>query len=371
MMTTLQPPKNWQDFEELCFMLWSAKWGPGTQKNGRLGQAQSGVDFYGKQYPSDKFTGVQCKGKNNNYGKKLTKKEIERECIEAKKGTTKIEKLIFATTTPRDAKIQQYCRDLTESQQFGFDVEAYFWDDIEEELHYRPYLVTKLFEIEDNKGNILNLDYYITLGRISDFFTRPHIQNVLSDKLAKYLSALSFELADNACKYGKANSVILSIEDNIFTIKDNGRKFNPLDLTEGNGGYKTIKSILAEYGNDFIHYSRTETENVITISFGDVDSNESIKESCEFTMDLRLMQAPPTRVPPRLEIPQGVKTIVVNIIPPETGVPISIGASLIGFLLEKMSRDQHLKVYYPDGWIFINEIKENFEGHAIEYIERK
>lgn len=371
MQTTLQPPKNWQDFEELCFMLWSAKWGQGTQKNGRLGQAQSGVDFYGKQYPSDKYTGVQCKGKNNNYGKKLTKKEIDKECIEAKNGTTKIEKLIFATTTPRDAKIQQYCRDLTESKKYGFDVEVYFWDDIEEELHYRPYLVTKLFEIEDNKGNVLNLDYYITLGRISDFFTRPHIRNVLSDKLAKYLSALSYELADNACVYGKASSVILSIKDNIFTIKDNGKKFNPLDMTEGNGGYKTIRAILAEYGDEFIHYNKTETENVITISFKDVEADESIKDSCEFTLDLRSLQAPNPRVAPQLDIPKGVITVVVNIIPPETEVPISMGVSLIGSLLEKMSKNQHLKVYYPDGWLFINEIKESFEDQPIEYIERK
>ena len=44
-------PQNWQDFESLCKILWTHVWelNPGdVKKNGRMGQAQHGVDVYGK-----------------------------------------------------------------------------------------------------------------------------------------------------------------------------------------------------------------------------------------------------------------------------------------------------------------------------------
>ena len=49
MKQQLNPPANWNDFEDLCHKLWRSIWGdPNTQKHGRKGQAQHGVDIYGK-----------------------------------------------------------------------------------------------------------------------------------------------------------------------------------------------------------------------------------------------------------------------------------------------------------------------------------
>ena len=49
MKQQLNPPANWNDFEDLCHKLWRSIWGdPNTQKHGRRGQAQHGVDIYGK-----------------------------------------------------------------------------------------------------------------------------------------------------------------------------------------------------------------------------------------------------------------------------------------------------------------------------------
>ena len=73
MRTHIPTPSNWQDFEELCLRLWRDMWSdPNAQKNGRVGQNQHGVDVYGISAFDGKLHGVQCKGKNANYGAQLT-----------------------------------------------------------------------------------------------------------------------------------------------------------------------------------------------------------------------------------------------------------------------------------------------------------
>jgi len=80
----LQHPTNWQDFEDLCWRLWRAEWNdPGTQRNGRQGQQQHGVDVFGHPSPNH-LTGVQCKGKNNYQDKVVTDRELKREVAKAK-----------------------------------------------------------------------------------------------------------------------------------------------------------------------------------------------------------------------------------------------------------------------------------------------
>jgi hypothetical protein len=42
------PPANWQDFERLCFDIYSRLWKTNdAQMHGRVGQPQAGVDVYG------------------------------------------------------------------------------------------------------------------------------------------------------------------------------------------------------------------------------------------------------------------------------------------------------------------------------------
>ena len=50
----LPPPAIWQDFEKLCHVLWREIWNdPATQKNGRSGQPQHGVDVFGQPNTGD------------------------------------------------------------------------------------------------------------------------------------------------------------------------------------------------------------------------------------------------------------------------------------------------------------------------------
>lgn len=46
--TQIMKPKNWQDFEKLCKLLWGEIWNcsDSIKQHGRQGQAQHGVDIY-------------------------------------------------------------------------------------------------------------------------------------------------------------------------------------------------------------------------------------------------------------------------------------------------------------------------------------
>ena len=59
----LPPALNWQDFEHLCYDLYSHMWRTNdAEMHGRRGQPQAGVDVYGTdRLEGDRFVGVQCK----------------------------------------------------------------------------------------------------------------------------------------------------------------------------------------------------------------------------------------------------------------------------------------------------------------------
>ena len=81
----LNPPSNWQDFERLCQGLWKEIWGdPNTQRHGRAGQSQAGVDVFGLPKGELKHAGVQCKGKDGRYGGQVTEDELKDEVNKAK-----------------------------------------------------------------------------------------------------------------------------------------------------------------------------------------------------------------------------------------------------------------------------------------------
>lgn len=81
----IAPPKSWEKFEDLICALFAAIWQhPATQKNGRQGQEQNGVDIYGQPKGAERrWHGVQCKGKNRELSARVTKEEFEEELLKA------------------------------------------------------------------------------------------------------------------------------------------------------------------------------------------------------------------------------------------------------------------------------------------------
>lgn len=243
-------PKDWQSFEELCLRLWRDIWGdPNAQKNGRIGQEQNGVDIFGVATYDGKTHGVQCKGKNANYGAQLTEDEIRTEADNAEGFNAVLSTFTMATTAPRDAKLQAYCRELNETKAHDFTVAVWSWDDIEEEIQYRTEILDHLrIPYDDSEIESPSLKMSILTGkdRLFAFLTRPIIKAVTSPSVRVLLHNVLYEIIQNAFLHGHATQCMLLYKDYCFTIIDNGSQFDPRSLIEeeGRGGAMTLKDLL-------------------------------------------------------------------------------------------------------------------------------
>ncbi len=131
------PPRNWQDFESVCHHLWREMLDdPGTQKNGRLGSAQHGIDVFGLRQQPAGWVGVQCKGKDNFTNKIVTKRELDLEIAKARGFRPVLREFILATTAPRNADLQAYARKKCEECLNAglFSVAVWSWEDILDEF---------------------------------------------------------------------------------------------------------------------------------------------------------------------------------------------------------------------------------------------
>lgn len=142
----VSPPANWQDFERLSADLWEKIWrDPNTQLNGRSGQPQAGVDIWGAVDGSPELSGVQCKGKDGGYGKRVTSKQLISEVTKAKQFSPRIAHFIIATTARNDVHIQQLARELSARHKRAglFTVDVMGWDDISRRIAGYPDVFAK------------------------------------------------------------------------------------------------------------------------------------------------------------------------------------------------------------------------------------
>lgn len=130
---TLRRPANWQDFESLCKKLWGEIWNcPEIQKNGRLGQEQSGVDVSGMPFGETEYFGIQCKGKSEYNHSQFSEQEILDEINKARTFEPKLKKYYLATTALNDVKIQAFVRkiNLEQIKKKEFEVHVFGWESI-------------------------------------------------------------------------------------------------------------------------------------------------------------------------------------------------------------------------------------------------
>lgn len=145
----IAPPKEWATFEDLCHSLFRRIWqDPLAQKNGRRGQSQDGVDIFG--FPSGDRRccwGVQCKGKDSNYGSKVKWSEVLGEIDKAEKFSPPLDRWILATTASTDATLQKAARELSlERKSKGlFSVDVLGWEEIQALMADAPEVISEFY----------------------------------------------------------------------------------------------------------------------------------------------------------------------------------------------------------------------------------
>lgn len=142
--TSIPPPKNWQDFERCCRILFECILkDPQTQLHGRQGQKQYGVDIFGRRGGSgDHWVGVQCKGKDAEFGHPVTEKELRKEAKEANDFNPTLSEFILVTTASNDAKIQKIANQITKEnagEGRELTVAVWGWGELESRIveHHR------------------------------------------------------------------------------------------------------------------------------------------------------------------------------------------------------------------------------------------
>jgi tetratricopeptide (TPR) repeat protein len=141
----LDPPKSWDEFEEICADLFAAEWGDrNTVRHGRQGQRQDGVDIYG--CPRDGgHAGVQCKGKRRWPPDNLTTQEIDAEVAKALAFRPTLTEYVIATTGLDDAHLQEHARRITERHHARslFSVHIFGWGELSRRIAGHEALLQK------------------------------------------------------------------------------------------------------------------------------------------------------------------------------------------------------------------------------------
>ncbi len=189
MKKQLPKPENWQDFESLCKKLWGEMWKIPNKikKNGRSGQTQHGVDIYGIPKNENGYWGIQCKGKDLYTNAKLTKIEIDTEVEKAKEFKPELKVFIFATTSNKDASIEEYIR-LKDIENNSFEILLYCWEDIVDLIEenrevYNYFMESQKYKTEYDFEVFIN-DFENKTHRLIPEFYNTQVKSVIKPPIA-------------------------------------------------------------------------------------------------------------------------------------------------------------------------------------------
>lgn len=384
MRTRLPIPATWQDFEALCHQLWKQVWSdPNAQPNGRSGQAQAGVDVWGRPIYTAHLAGVQCKDKNGNLGSKLTEAELLRECGNAKSFMPSLDVFTMATTAPRDAPLQEVARVLNDNRAYPFQVHIWSWDDIEAEVASRPTLVEAFYPKAPSQAieSTVRIAASAPRDQFWAFFSRPLIVQALGELVRDSLIQVAYELCDNAFLHGKAKQVRLEFDGANLSIVDDGNAFDPTSALDagkasatGHLGSLVFRSFVDRYaGRISVNYARVlakegPAQNIVTFNIGDEARVESVPEVMDISVDLSAIfsRRSAEGLAHSLAIPAGIKELVITV--GNTHV-LSGSAEFIRHLRQRLPESVELTVSYPRGH-FLGEIAGFFAEQHINFRSR-
>jgi len=152
--TNFPSPTDPNEFESMIRDICALEWNdPNTDKFGRNGQKQYGVDVYGQPINlNGEYRAAQCKLRTKK--EQLTEQEIEAEVSDARQFPYSLDTLIITTDAPRDTHTQILIDEFSQREMShnGFRVAIWFWDNITERLAAHPKLIVKYYP-----------DFYATL----------------------------------------------------------------------------------------------------------------------------------------------------------------------------------------------------------------
>jgi hypothetical protein len=201
------------EFEDLICEICRLEWeDPNTQKRGRSGQQQKGVDVYGQ--PVDLggiFRGAQCKLRTTN--QQLTKKEIQAEVQSAASFPHRLDALIIVTDAPRDTTVQDIVHEIDEEQrqQGTMRVFIWFWDSICQRIATYPAIMVRCYP-----------DYF------ANFTTLPMVEKLIN----RPLSLLTVKL-DVSNEYTEVEKALSLRGVRLVTTKDSMKAPWDGDLLDG------------------------------------------------------------------------------------------------------------------------------------------
>lgn len=185
----------------------------------------------------------------------------------------------MATTSPRDAGIQERARVMCEKKERNFPVSVWSWDDISDELQCRPDVYKEIYKEELPEGHMtqIKVSNLVSRDRVRAFFTRKDMLESMSESFILSLRCLIEELMDNGFRHGEASQICLSYSNNVFTYEDNGKEYNQFELPEANhGGYLTLKDFKEICGeNAEYSYKYKDSRNILAFTFkNNIQSSE-------------------------------------------------------------------------------------------------
>lgn len=374
MRINLKHPANWEDFEDLCFHLWKSIWGDhASHPNGRRGQRQNGVDIFGKPPFNELYTGIQCKGKNENYDKQLTIDEIDKECTNAKDFKPQLGAFVMATTSPRDTTLQEHCRQLNSQKTYDFEVDTWSWDDIEDEVQCRPDVMERFYpEIKEVElVNEVRLSRITPSNKLHAFFSRPGLLDFLNRLHVNMLDNITYELATNAFEHGKATYFNISVEGTKIVYRDNGIEFDPQTLLETEikrGGSITLKYIKDVFSFNYQY----DGENIFELIYMDNGFTRETEKNYSINLNVQDVfgrsQSQEMAFQEISKIPGNVRHVIIDIWG-KSNPAISIVYSFFEILQKLLGPDQSVRVYLPDGLYYYKNLVEQFkEDSRIEFI---
>ncbi|WCM59885.1 restriction endonuclease [Paenibacillus polymyxa] len=138
-MMRIPKTKSPEEFEKICQDVLEHIYKRQFELYGRKGQKQDGIDLISFS-EKDVFV-AQCKNYISNSDSNALIEKIKKDIDSAKKEELKISKFVVMTATDRDAKVQSAIFNI----QCDFKIEVKFWDEIEEVICKKIYILKKYY----------------------------------------------------------------------------------------------------------------------------------------------------------------------------------------------------------------------------------